>query len=241
MNNQENKTPEKKHIVETLLFITNKPIALTKLVECAELIDKDEARQIIAELKTQYEHSAIQINEVAGGYQLSTKPEFGRWVRKLFAEKMVMKLSPAALESLAIIAYKQPITKAEVESIRGVDSGAPLERLLEKELVKIAGRKDNVGKPLIYATTEEFLRLFGINRVNDLPDIASFASKEQENGQDLPFIKEPDEDTETIEEPDVPKEDEVVEQVEPQPEPELQPEPQPQLQEEVQQQEVERE
>ena len=86
-------------------------------------------------------------------------------------------------------------------------------------------------------TTEEFLRLFGINRVNDLPDIASFASKEQENGQDLPFIKEPDEDTETIEEPDVPKEDEVVEQVEPQPEPELQPEPQPQLQEEVQQQE----
>lgn len=223
MNNEQSK----KHIVETLLFITNKPIALGKIIECADLQNKDEAREIIAELKTQYAESAIQINEVAGGFQMGTKPEYGQYVRKLFAEKMVMKLSPAALESLAIIAYKQPITKAEIESIRGVDSGAPLERLLEKELVKIAGRKDTVGKPLLYATTEEFLRLFGINRVNDLPDITSFANKEQDSGQNLPFeekseelkeqeskeskeLKEEDEEEpKIIEEPDEPKIEEV--------------------------------
>ncbi len=130
----------------------------------------------------------MQVLEIGGGFQMSTKPEYGRWVRQLFNEKSSTKLSNAALETLAIIAYKQPITRAEIESIRGVDIVGPLEKIMERGLVKIVGKKDVPGKPLVYGTTEEFLRLFGLNSLSQLPELKSFATKEiKEVQNDLPF------------------------------------------------------
>ena len=108
-----------KRIIETLLFITDRPISLARLSHTAEVNDIDLTREIVEDLRRDYAARAVQILEVGGGWQMATKPEYGRWVRKLFNEKMTSKLSPAALETLAIIAYKQPITRAEIEAIRG--------------------------------------------------------------------------------------------------------------------------
>ena len=132
--------------------------------------------------------SAIQIMEIAGGYQMCTKPEYGRWVRRLYNEKMTTRLSNAALETLAIIAYKQPLTRAEMEAIRGVDVAGPLEKLLDRGLVRVVGRKETIGHPMVYGTTDEFLRMFGLNKVTELPDLQVFAAKNLEDKQeDLPF------------------------------------------------------
>ncbi|MGN0016608.1 MAG: SMC-Scp complex subunit ScpB, partial [Candidatus Avelusimicrobium sp.] len=112
----------------------------------------------------------------------------GRWVRRLYNEKMTTKLSNAALETLAIVAYKQPITRAEMEAIRGVDVAGPLERLLERALVRVVGKKDTVGRPMVYGTTDEFLRMFGLNKISELPDLQVFAAKTlHEKQEDLPF------------------------------------------------------
>jgi len=146
--------------------------------------------ELVRMLQQEYAQTnrAIAIVEIGGGFQMSTKPEYGRWVRQLFNEKSSTKLSNAALETLAIIAYKQPITRAEIESIRGVDIVAPLEKIMERGLVRIVGKKDVPGKPLVYGTTEEFLRLFGLNSLSQLPELKTFATKEvKEIQDDLPF------------------------------------------------------
>ena len=130
----------------------------------------------------------MQIVEIAGGFQMATKPEYGRWVRRLYNEKMTTKLSNAALETLAIVAYKQPITRAEMGAIRGVDVAGPLERLLERSLVRVVGKKDTIGRPMVYGTTDEFLRMFGLNKISELPDLQVFAAKNlHEKQEDLPF------------------------------------------------------
>ena len=161
-------TEDVKKIIETLLFITDRPVKPSRLAEVVETVNAAQVLDIIKELTQQYaqQGSALQIVEVAGGYQMATKPEYGRWVRKLYNEKMTTKLSNAALETLAIIAYKQPITRAEMEAIRGVDVAGPLERLLERGLVRVVGKKDTVGRPMVYGTTDEFLRMFGLNKVH---------------------------------------------------------------------------
>lgn len=179
-----------KRIIENLLFITDRPLSAAKISQVAEVNNIQLTRDIIALLQQEYTDTAraVQIVELGGGYQMATKPEYGRWVRKLFNEKMTAKLSPAALETLAIIAYKQPVTRAEIEAIRGVDIVAPLEKVMERGLVKIVGKKDTPGRPLVYGTTEEFLRLFGLNKISELPEIKTFASKGPKEIQgDLPF------------------------------------------------------
>lgn len=177
-------------IVETLLFITDRPVKVSRMVDVIENTTAKEVREAIAKLQDEYtaRNSAIHITEIAGGFQMVTKPEYGRWVRRLYNEKMTTKLSNAALETLAIIAYKQPLTRAEMEAIRGVDVAGPLEKLLDRGLVRVVGRKDTIGHPMVYGTTDEFLRLFGLNKVAELPDLQVFAAKTLENKQeDLPF------------------------------------------------------
>ncbi len=179
-----------KRIIENLLFITDRPLSAAKISQVAEVNNIQLTRDIIGQLQQEYADTAraIQIVELGGGFQMATKPEYGRWVRKLFNEKMTAKLSPAALETLAIIAYKQPVTRAEIEAIRGVDIVAPLEKIMERGLVKIVGKKDTPGRPLVYGTTEEFLRLFGLNKISELPEIKTFSAKGPKEIQgDLPF------------------------------------------------------
>ncbi|MBR4507924.1 MAG: SMC-Scp complex subunit ScpB [Elusimicrobiaceae bacterium] len=179
-----------KKIIENLLFITDRPLTLAKLSQVAQVNDIALTGELVRMLQQEYAQTnrAIAIVEIGGGFQMSTKPEYGRWVRQLFNEKSSTKLSNAALETLAIIAYKQPITRAEIESIRGVDIVTPLEKIMERGLVRIVGKKDVPGKPLVYGTTEEFLRLFGLNSLSQLPELKTFATKEvKEIQDDLPF------------------------------------------------------
>lgn len=177
-------------IIETLLFITDRPVKVSRLVDVIENTTAKEVREAIHKLQDDYtvRGSAVQILEIAGGFQMCTKPEYGRWVRRLYNEKMTTRLSNAALETLAIIAYKQPLTRAEMEAIRGVDVAGPLEKLLDRGLVRVVGRKDTIGHPMVYGTTDEFLRMFGLNKVSELPDLQVFAAKNLEEKQaDLPF------------------------------------------------------
>ena len=183
-------TDDLKKIVETLLFITDRPVKPGRLADVIDGTNVKQIREVITALQDEYaaQGRAMQIVEIGGGFQMSTKPEYGRWVRKLYNEKMTTKLSNAALETLAIIAYKQPITRAEMEAIRGVDVAGPLERLLERSLVRVVGKKDTVGRPMVYGTTDEFLRMFGLNKLAELPDLQVFAAKNvHEKQEDLPF------------------------------------------------------
>ena len=181
---------EAKQIIENLLFITDRPLKPSRIAEVVETVNAKRVLEIIDELAKEYADTgrAIRILEIGGGYQMCTKPEYGRWVRRLYNEKMTTRLSNAALETLAIIAYKQPVTRAEMEMIRGVDVAAPLERLLERGLVRVLGKRDTIGRPMVYGTTDEFLRLFGLNKISELPDLQVFAAKQLQNKQeDLPF------------------------------------------------------
>lgn len=183
-------TDDLKKIIETLLFITDRPVKPSRIADVVENADVRRVREIIRQLQEEYaaQGRAVQIVELGGGFQMSTKPEYGRWVRRLYNEKMTTKLSNAALETLAIVAYKQPITRAEMEAIRGVDVAGPLERLLERALVRVVGKKDTVGRPMVYGTTDEFLRMFGLNKISELPDLQVFAAKTlYEKQEDLPF------------------------------------------------------
>ena len=183
-------TDDLKKIVETLLFITDRPVKPSRLADVIDNTNAKQVREVITALQDEYvsQGRAVQIVEIGGGFQMATKPEYGRWVRKLYNEKMTTKLSNAALETLAIIAYKQPITRAEMEAIRGVDVAGPLERLLERSLVRVVGKKDTVGRPMVYGTTDEFLRMFGLNKLAELPDLQVFAAKNlHEKQEDLPF------------------------------------------------------
>ena len=183
-------TDDLKKIVETLLFITDRPVKPSRLADVIDGSNAKQIREVISALQEEYtaQGRAVQIVEIGGGFQMATKPEYGRWVRKLYNEKMTTKLSNAALETLAIIAYKQPITRAEMEAIRGVDVAGPLERLLERALVRVVGKKDTVGRPMVYGTTDEFLRMFGLNKLAELPDLQVFAAKNlHEKQEDLPF------------------------------------------------------
>lgn len=181
---------EAKKIIENLLFITDRPLKPSRIAEVVESVNAKRVLEIIRELAKEYEETgrSIRILEIGGGYQMCTKPEYGRWVRRLYNEKMTTRLSNAALETLAIIAYKQPVTRAEMEMIRGVDVAAPLEKLLERGLVRVLGKRDTIGRPMVYGTTDEFLRLFGLNKISELPDLQVFAAKQlQEKQEDLPF------------------------------------------------------
>jgi len=169
---------EIKQIVEALIFASDEPIDIQTIVNIIKSVDKEEEIEIyslvenaIEELNQFYEENgvAFRIIKIAKGYQFATRPEFSRYVGFMNTERRQKRLSQAALETLAIIAYKQPITKPEIERIRGVNADYILSILLEKNLICIKGRAESVGRPLIYGTTDEFLKYFGINDISDLP------------------------------------------------------------------------
>ena len=126
--------------------------------------------------------SGLRIVEVAGGYQIASRPELAQWIKRLKKVKQSSRLSKPSLETLAIVAYKQPIVKAEIEDIRGVDSSGVLKGLLDKHMIKIIGRKDVAGRPILYATTKEFLQYFGLRDISDLPTLKEFTELMAEEG-----------------------------------------------------------
>ena len=163
-------------IVEALVFASPDPITLKQLCKVLDTEPKEDVVAALAELARRYTHSGgLQCVEVAGGYQIVTRPELHEWVRRLFHERTSQKLSVQALETLAVIAYKQPITAMEVTEIRGVNTTGVVGTLLERGLVKIAGRKQVVGRPFLYATAREFLDRFGLKDLTDLPKIEDMA------------------------------------------------------------------
>jgi len=157
--------------LEALLFSTHHPLTAGKLGELLDCSSTRPIRRAIKSLNEQYEANgrAFRVEQVAGGYQLLTLPQFNDQVNKLHQKEGDAKLTKAALETLAIIAYKQPILRAEIESIRGVACGETIRSLMEKHLVKIAGRAEEPGRPILYGTTKRFLELFGLNSLKDLP------------------------------------------------------------------------
>lgn len=158
-------------VLEALLFSTHHPLTAGRLAELLELETTKPIRRAIKELNEQYVQSdrSFRVEQVAGGYQLLTLPDFGDILKKLHQREVDAKLTKAALETLAIIAYKQPILRADVEAIRGVACGETIRSLMEKHLVKIAGRAEEPGRPILYGTTKRFLELFGLNSLKDLP------------------------------------------------------------------------
>ena len=163
---------EIKPILESFLFISDSPIRLETLVEILPESNKEAILEGIRQIQTEYEDRSkgIELVEVAGGYQFRTKPSWAGWVSRLKKVKAV-KLSQAALETLAIVAYRQPVIRPAIEEIRGVDSGSVLHTLLEKGLIKMMGRKDLPGRPIVYGTTKTFLELFSLNTLSDLPSL----------------------------------------------------------------------
>jgi segregation and condensation protein B len=162
-----------KPIVEALIFASPEPLTRKSLYRLLESEPREDVDGALAAVQKDYERpGGLQMVEVAGGYQIVTRPEFHEWVRKLFHERTTQKLSVQALETLAVIAYKQPVTAAEIAEIRGVSSsGGVLSTLIERRLIKTVGRKQVVGRPFMYATTREFLERFGLGDLSDLPKV----------------------------------------------------------------------
>jgi segregation and condensation protein B len=157
--------------VEAALFAADEPLNARRLALAAGLADGNEARRLVRKLEALYdqEGAAFQVEELAGGYQLLTRPEYHRWLVRLRRTGHDLRLSAAARETLAIVAYRQPVMRAEVEAIRGVQCGEVLRQLMEKGLVRIAGRHDSLGRPVLYGTTKKFLQIFGLKSLRELP------------------------------------------------------------------------
>jgi len=163
-------------IVEALIFASPQPITPRQIGQVLTEVPADDWKQALKRLKETYETGrGLQLVEVAGGYQITTRPEYNDWLRALLDPKSPTRLSIQALETLAVIAYKQPVTQPEVIELRGVKSGGVVKTLLEKRLIRIVGRKEVVGRPMLYGTTKNFLLHFGLKDLSDLPDIEEFA------------------------------------------------------------------
>jgi segregation and condensation protein B len=163
-----------KLVIEALLFASDSPLAPRELEELLESVPKGSILKAIEELSQDYDTrpNAFKIMQVAGGFQVCTREEYSSWLEKLKRSRRTTRLSRAALETAAIIAYKQPVTKVVIEEIRGVDSTATLHTLLERGLVTIKGRAPGVGRPLLYGTTRQFLLHFGLNELEELPKLS---------------------------------------------------------------------
>ncbi len=176
---------ELKSAIEALLFISGSPLSADRLKALFEEASPEQIEAQLAQLRQDYEErgAGIMVAEVAGGYQLATRPENAAWIRKFRTVKTSTRLSRPALETLAIVAYKQPITRAEVETIRGVNIGGIMRNLMERRLVKIVGKKDVPGKPMLYGTTQDFLQYFGLKDLSSLPTLKEF--QELEAGEEV--------------------------------------------------------
>ena len=161
-------TRKAKSIIEALLFISGTPLNLKIIKDIIELPEK-EIQHLLADLIDEYKDRGTTIIEVAEGFQMATHSDYAPWVKKLITTNIPSRLSQKSLETLALIAYKQPITRAEIEAIRGVNSDGVIKTLLDRKIIKILGRKDMPGRPLLYGTTKEFLHYLGLKSLSDLP------------------------------------------------------------------------
>ena len=179
-----------KNIIESLLFVAEEPLAIERLAKIIPEAQTAQIRQALEELAVEYEarQGGFFLNQVAGGYQFRTRPEHMQWITRLLQPKP-LHLSKAALETLAIITYKQPVIRSDIEHIRGVDCGGVLRVLLERKFIRVLGRRELPGRPLIYATTKRFLEVFGLKNLEDLPtpkeieEFGSALSKDSEQDQ----------------------------------------------------------
>lgn len=174
-------------VLESLLFVSGDPISAKRLTEALEGISLVRVRDALDTLTKNYNASGrgLRIVEVAGGYQIATRSECAPWIRSLDKIKAATRLSKSALETLAIAAYKQPVTRGEIELIRGVDSAGVLRTLMERRIIKIVGRREGVGRPILYGTTQDFLRFFGLKDLSDLPNLKDLKEIAREtNGVD---------------------------------------------------------
>lgn len=203
------KSDNLKAIVEALLFASSKPLTIDTLSE-ASGIDKAGLRDVLKALQEEYSSRSrgFSLEEVAGGFQLRSDPRFSDQIGKLYAARSRRRMTRSSLESLAIIAYRQPVTRAEVESIRGVDSGAVLKNLLSLSMIRILGRKEAPGRPILYGTTREFLEYFGLRDIESLPTLEE-VTELLEEGEGGPFDTETrgHGDAEEAQPPDVERED----------------------------------
>jgi len=174
-----------KKVIEALLFVSEKPLTLEDFRQALDGMDDDSIKNALKELSEDYvkQDRSFNVAELAGGYQIITNPEFAPWISKLFKRDDV-RLSLPSLETLAIIAYKQPLTRAEIEKIRGVNVDGVIKTLIDKSLIKIRGRRDAPGRPITYGTTDEFLKRFGLKGIEHLPKLRDFTE------HDLDFEKE---------------------------------------------------
>ncbi len=159
--------------LEAALFLAREPLSIRRLAKLARLPDGTRARSLVRELRQLQDSagSAFRVEQIAGGYQLLSRGPFGPWVRRLLDQPSASRLSAAALETLAIVAYRQPVTRAEIEAIRGVGSEEMLRQLLERDFVAVGGRAEDLGRPNVYVTTRRFLAAFGLARIEDLPAV----------------------------------------------------------------------
>jgi segregation and condensation protein B len=173
--------------LEAALFLAREPLTTRRLAKLARLDDGTRARSLIKELRLLQDAagSAFRVEQIAGGFQLLTRAPFGPWVRRLQDAAPGGRLSPAALETLAIVAYRQPTTRAEIEAIRGVGSEEMLRQLMERDFVAIGGRAEDLGRPNVYVTTRRFLAAFGLARLEDLPALAVLPGADTGPGSDL--------------------------------------------------------
>ncbi len=174
--------------LEAALFLAREPLTTRRLAKLARLDDGTRARSLIKELRQLQDASgsAFRVEQIAGGFQMLTRAPFGPWVRRLQDAAPGGRLSPAALETLAIVAYRQPTTRAEIEAIRGVGSEEMLRQLLERDLVAVGGRAEDLGRPNVYVTTRRFLAAFGLARLEDLPALAELPGAAAPAGEDGP-------------------------------------------------------
>lgn len=175
-------TEQVRKIVEALLFVTDQPLPVYIIKGIlGELAEGQDLEKLISEICDDYNNrnSPVELRFIAEGWQFSTRNEYNTWIRLLYKEKTTLRLSPSALETLSIVAYKQPITRAEVEEIRGVEVTAVLETLLERKLIHIVGRKETIGRPLLYGTTMDFLRHFGLSHLSELPSLDELSPPEE--------------------------------------------------------------
>ena len=172
---------ELKAVIEALLFIWGEPLSIKDISSILEIEDK-EVKNIIDEMVDEFNYNrrGLEITRINNSYQLSTRPEHYPWISKLSKEKDSKNLSNAALETLSIIAYRQPITRNEIETIRGVRCDKALETLLNRDLIEEKGRLERTGRPIIYGTTNEFLRYFGLEDLDELPSLKNFDLQDEE-------------------------------------------------------------
>lgn len=157
--------------LEAVLLLAREPLTTRKLAKLANLADGTEARTLLDELARRYDRRgcAFQVVRLAGGYQLLTRPQFSRWLRALAPSRDAVQLSDPAMETLAVVAYRQPVLRADVEAVRGVGCGEILRQLMERELLRIVGRSEELGRPFLYGTTKRFLQVFGLRSLDELP------------------------------------------------------------------------